>query len=391
MNFTIAWLAQGKLRLKTGDESPRTVDSVYGQTIRDRAVKSAQRNSWKRQGSGFFSGPALWGRGSTEDGTVPLHITGLCRGTAPGQFYYSLESGSLCGVLAVENLGAEERRLWNNNTIRLRNLSVSPDTGDIVCSVEQKMGAENIGVISVEGGGVREATEGDSMDLSPSWVPGSGRKVAFQSAGIGRNRDGHFAGLGPFVIQLVDLDNGEMSTLAKDSRHDLLAPRMTADGLLLYIRRPYRSGGETNFLKWLKDVLLFPFRLLAAIFGWLNIFSIFYGGKPLTSSSGPGQQMDLKKMVIYGNVISAEQARDDKDEAPDLVPKSWQLIRRSSSGEEEVLARGVLAYDLAPDGGIVYTNGNAIFVLGSDGKSRRVVTEMMIEQVVVLPAPAIAS
>ena len=68
----------------------------------------------------------------------------------------------------------------------------------------------------------------------------------------------------------------------------------------------------------------------------------------------------------------------------DLVPSSWQLARRSSSGTEEVLAKGVLAYDLARDGSIVYSNGNALFVRHPDGRKERLLTEAMIEQVVVL-------
>jgi len=225
------------------------------------------------------------------------------------------------------------------------------------------------------------------MDMAPSWVPGEGRKVVFQSAGIGRNREGMLAGLAPFNIQLVDLESGEMTTLVESRWHDYLVPRMMPDGSLLCIRRPYRLGHEVNFFRWMKDLVLFPFRLLAAIFGWLNIFSIFYGGKPLTSAGGPGQkQMDLKKMVIYGNVINAQQAHDDHSDAPDLVPKSWELIRRPPFGDEEVMARGVLAYDLAPDGTIVFTNGNAVFVLGSDRRPRQVAKEAMIEQVAILPS-----
>jgi hypothetical protein len=56
----------------------------------------------------------------------------------------------------------------------------------------------------------------------------------------------------------------------------------------------------------------------------------------------------------------------------------------------ERAAKGVLAYDLAPDGSVVYSNGNAIYSLDTSGRTRRIVVESMIEQVVVLttePSP----
>jgi hypothetical protein len=72
------------------------------------------------------------------------------------------------------------------------------------------------------------------------------------------------------------------------------------------------------------------------------------------------------------------------DDAADLVPNSWQLVRRAANGAEEVIAKGVLAYDLAPDGSLVYSNGNAIFLRDPQGKSRRLVVESMIEQLAVV-------
>lgn len=74
--------------------------------------------------------------------------------------------------------------------------------------------------------------------------------------------------------------------------------------------------------------------------------------------------------------------------APDLVPNTWQLIRRGADGKETMIAKGVFAYDLTPDGSIVYSNGNAIFVRDPGGRTQRIVMESMIEQVTVLAAGA---
>ena len=66
-----------------------------------------------------------------------------------------------------------------------------------------------------------------------------------------------------------------------------------------------------------------------------------------------------------------------------MSPPSWQLAR-SRRGHEEILASGVLAYDVVRDGTIAYSNGNAIFLLKPDGKKEKILSERMIEQVVLL-------
>ena len=39
-NLTVAYLARGKIRIKTGAAAPRTVDSVCGSDIREKAVRA---------------------------------------------------------------------------------------------------------------------------------------------------------------------------------------------------------------------------------------------------------------------------------------------------------------------------------------------------------------
>jgi hypothetical protein len=130
---TIIYLAQGKLRVKTGDAAPRTVSSAYGDSIREKEVRSQQRHSWKGGGNSPF-GAVVWGRaGQSQD--VPLSITSICGGRGPGGLIYSLESGSLCALLEAEQLGAEERRLWNDNRTRIRHVTVSRPAGDLAFAV----------------------------------------------------------------------------------------------------------------------------------------------------------------------------------------------------------------------------------------------------------------
>ncbi len=384
---TLAYLAQGRIRVKeSGDTPPRTIDSIYGNSIREKAVRSQQKNSWKGQGdSSPFSGAILWGKAAMAT-EVPLAITSICAGRDPGGLVYSMESGSLCALLEVGQLGVEERRLWNDNRTRVRHVTVSPRNGDMVFSILHQNSTANIGIKWNGESGIKEITEGDSFDTAPHWLPGEERKLVFQSAGIGRNREGHFLMFGPFSIQQLDVDTAEMTTLLEDSDFDYLAPHGLSDGSLLYIRRPHTTDHRAGFLQILKDVVLFPFRLVYAVFAFLNFFSTIFAGKKLTSAGGAkAREMDMKQMMIWGNLVRARQPAHPEEEGADLVPKSWELFVRNPDGKARVLASGVLAYDVDPEGLITYTNGSAIFLLHPDGRKERVLSERMIEQVFFVP------
>ena len=94
--LTIAYLAQGRIRIKTGNEPPRTIDSVFGNSIREKAVRVQQKHSWKSAGNDGspFSGAVLWGK-SARAGEIPLIITSICSARESQGLIYSLESGSL--------------------------------------------------------------------------------------------------------------------------------------------------------------------------------------------------------------------------------------------------------------------------------------------------------
>ncbi|MEW6302951.1 MAG: hypothetical protein AB1705_05740 [Verrucomicrobiota bacterium] len=305
IDVEFAYLAGGKIRLKAGAAPPRTLESRFAETIRERAVKAQQRHAWKSGGDagGFFSGPALWGRAAQDAAAIPIAITSICRGSTAGQLLYSLETDSMCGVLALDDFGAEERRLWNNQNKMLTRLSVNRG-GDILCSVEHKFGTANIGVkLADESAGISEVTEGDSLDTAPRWVPGERREVIFQSAGVGRNQEGHIAELGPFSLQRLNVDTGKMEALAEDPKFDFLTPAMLADGSLFFIRRPYQAGRRVGLLETLKDIVLLPFRLLYAVFQFLNFFSQLFTGRKLTrAGNSPQREVDIKQMVIWGKL-----------------------------------------------------------------------------------------
>src|SRR5262249_58346421 len=107
-----------------------------------------------------------------------------------------------------------------------------------------------------------------------------------------------------------------------------------------------------------KDVLLFPWRILRAILGYLNFFSMIYGREPLRSAGGPKGnplEQDVAALWLHGRMIDL--ASVSRDEGTWLGPDSWQLRARSPYGQDSPLASRVVSFDRCDDGGLLYRSG----------------------------------
>jgi hypothetical protein len=391
----VAFLSNGRLYVKEGDEAPRPFDSKFAQSIRDRAVRSAQKNAWKQEGTGaqFMRGGALWGAAGRDTSVMRIAITGLSRAAQPGLLLYALDTDDIVGLFSLDPATGEEKRLFHSNDRRVRFPSARPDQPYVVCSVLAEGGTSNLAVMNADGSDLREITEGESMDLAPSWAPASeGQKLVYQTAGLGRDREGRIAGMSPFSIQRLDLQTGEIEPLLEDPKHDFLGPKVAPDGTIYAIRRPYRAAGS-GVSPWraAADVALFPVRMVGAVFGFLNIFSMRYSGKPLSTSGGAKQkEADPRQMMIWGNLIDAERAAEKAkargEAAPSLVPASWTLVRKRLGRAVEEVASGILSFDVGAEGTVVCANGSVVDVVGADGKRETLSKGELIEQVIALDA-----
>ena len=178
--------------------------------------------------------------------------------------------------------------------------------------------------------------------------------------------------------------------MLEDPRYDFLSPRVAADGALFYIRRPYEPP-QYNAGNVVLDTIFFPFRLLRAVFHYLNFFFLMYSRKPLTGAGGTPMQADMKNIMLQGKRIDAERALRREASIggiPSLVPSSWQLVRRLRSGGETVVASNVSSFDITPNGTIVYSNGRGMFALDAQGRSSLVSQGDLVGAVLVRDAGA---
>ena len=390
MTTRVAYIAVGKIHLLEPGRPARLVESKFGQSLLDRASQIQQRNAWKTQGTGaqFMSGGALWGRNPSDPAAIAMAVTGISCGTESGELVYAMATDQITGVFALRNDAKDEQRLFHTADFRIGQLRAHPSEDRIACVVMGR-GLSNIAVMRGDGCELTDVTQGDSIDRAPAWVPGTTHELVYQSSGIARDQKGVDVGAAPARIERLNTESGEVTTLLENPHYDYLDPRIDAAGNLYCIRKPTISlQHKFNPLRALLDLILLPFRILFALFQYLNVFSTLYTGKTLVTSGDARQkQRDMRQMMMLGNLMQAQHEAEmgarDKD---GLVSRKWELVRKSAGGQEETLQRGVLSFDLCADGSIVYTDGCRIFLLGADGKKETLGKDALISQVLALPA-----
>jgi hypothetical protein len=400
MSFNFAYLSGGKLYLKLGRASVLAVASEFGQAARERVLQMQKRNGWKQKN---LMGNLLSGVGSADPSqqdreVLPVTVRGICPTSEDG-LLYTLEAGEIGGIFTLDlpdrslpdrdRDKAKEKRLFHSAEFKVEHVDFHEQHQLIACAVIRKDGTANIATMPVDAVHLGEVTEGDAIDLAPKWIPGSRKAIVFQSAGVSRDGAGYVIEHRHSTIEQLDFDTHEVNTLVSDPQYDLLAPQMTADGTLYYIRRPYLPMRQrVRFGETIKELLLMPLRLLAAVFEWLNFFTRRYTGKALLMPHQPpqrglGQMLFLGRLVDVGAEVERNRNFGDPD-SPALIPRSWQLVEQLPHQEPETIACGVLAFDVGADGSIVYSNGSAVYGIHPGGVAERLVVDRSIEQVVIL-------
>lgn len=379
---SLAFISRGKLFLKEGDKEVRELQSSFVQGVMDRMERSRKRHGWK-EGTAFESS-YVGNRSNVPDDKHLLKMT-AAQFAPDGKLLYFLRDDQVGGLFAYDFETGTENRLIHQQRLLLEDLCLDKDGRRLICSQQSANGTSNIATMDVDGSNYREVTGGDTVDSAPAWVADDPDTILFQSSGVARNEHGYVVALGPASIQMLDLKQSELTTVRGADNFDFLQPKVTPSGDLCFIRRPYEPPryGTGSLLM---DFLLFPFRLLRAVFHYLNFFSLMYTRKPLTSASGPEVQADLKEMLVKGKRIDAENSLRKESRVngvQSLVPKSWQLVRRNRTGEEQVLATNVASYDITADGRIVFTNGYGVFMLDASNDAQVVFRGKLIAEVAV--------
>ncbi|MDP1797718.1 MAG: hypothetical protein Q8K78_09565 [Planctomycetaceae bacterium] len=390
---TFAYLAEGRLFLQSSGTEAVEVTSTFVQEFETRQAKQQQQHGWKEQsqvwGEMGMAVPqmAQWNQAGAGRRTVKFRS--LDHGPTDGEVTYLVDFGNMTGLFQYDPKIEQERRLFHRNNFPAQDLCRHPLHGRLAISVAQPDGTKRLAICEADGCRPREITFGDSIDEMPRWVHNNADSLVFQSAGIGRDANGFATILGPYAIQKLHLQSEAISTVMEDDAFDYLQPTELADGTLLYLRRPYQAGHRRqNVLAEMVDILLIPYRLARAGYYFLNFFSVMFSGQPLRTAGGPERPTgpETQMLSLWGQMIDTrkQMRAGKKNEDAGLVPNDWQLVRRSPSGTEDVLAKGVLTFDVRPSGEILYTNGRHIWLRPTTGETQKLGTDRFIERVLLL-------
>lgn len=378
----IGWVSNGKLFVQGGYGAVQEITSPYAQQAMDRAERSREKNAWKKN-TAF--GVAAQGSHRNFDSNADPFLISSARFSGAGKLLYFQADHGMGGLFSYDIASGHEERLLHRQQLQLEDLCLAPSNETIFCTLRGQGGASHIATMRANGDGLRELTGGDTIDSSPTAVPGDEHTVTYQSAGIGRDQQGGWAAIGHVTLQELNTATGCITPVLEDPRYDFLSPRVAQDGALYFIRRPYEPP-RYNAGNVALDTLFFPFRLLRAVFHFLNFFSLMYSRKPLTGAGGMPLQADTKNIVLQGKRIDAERALRKEASIggiPSLVPSSWQLVRRHRGGGEAVVASNVSSFDITANGNVVYSNGRGLFALDDQGRSSLVLQGDLVGAVLV--------
>jgi len=390
MTQRVACLQNGKVMVLEEGREPIELESPYAEQVGARERTLARKNAWKTQGRGaaFMGGgrAALWGGGAEQD-LPPARVVGVTRGRMSDEICYAISTGVVSGVFAQKPGSRDEHRLFHNADTQIRELDFSFADEAFTCTVDGKGGTSAIGILADDGKGVRTVTEGDVLDRAPRWVPGGVGEIVYASAGIGRTASGAWAGRSPFALHRLHMNDGTVEVLMADGKYDYLAPIPASGSVIYAIRRKYEDDRpKFSFFGALTDALLAPFRLLFALFQYLNFFSARYTGKTLVSRGNTRQKAaDSERMMVWGNLVEVAQEAEDSARAEGATAGGYELVRITPK-TTEVMASGVLAFDVSPRGEIVFSTGSAVFAMGGDrGSAKKKLADLdRVEQILIL-------
>ena len=381
MNF--GYITNGKLYCSIGERLPTEIKSEFAEQVVRRHKKFAEKHQWKSASEeGDMFGYNLWSQSASASDRPLVKINSVAAAPNENAVFYTLQTESIGGLFKYDFEEQYEKRIFHKESIYITDLCHHPDSDEFVCAMNDG-GVQSIAVLSDEKFDYHFITEGDSIDAAPSWVPGEADTIVYQSAGVGRNQAGLMVHYGNTTIEKLNFSNGEQSTILADDACDYLCPRYDEHGNLYCIRRKCEHNGQRiKHTEAIKDFFLIPFRLLKALFGFLNLISQIFGKQSLVNATtGKKTPVDKQTIFLKGRLIDLAK---EKDVEGSIVPGDWELIKMSPDGTIGTLAKNVSDYTVQASGLIIYTNGYSIIKLDQQKIDELFKSKEIIESLVVL-------
>lgn len=371
----VYFVSVGKLCAETGGRAtPLASDTI--ETYRSTVREIGKRREWKSTGSGAqFLGVATAVQSDRDIATSVEAVACV----APDKLIFAATLEDSCGLYSKNphNPDEPEGYIVRRQNTRIYHIDYDPVEHLLAVSASEGHLEKHLALCGEVKANFRFVTEGDSVDITPSFSLRDNRVIYFSTAGFYIDRSSRRGGVhySAYSISRYDMRTDDIDEVTADEKYDFLLPREDRDGVLHCIRRPRKLQEEKG--PTLLDVLLMPVRLLRAIFGWLNFFTQRYTGESLLKKGGstnnPAKDRDQsdEDFFIEGNLVHAGQAQRENalkgEKYPGTAPASWELVRLGAAGAVTVLKKGVLDYSFDAQGGILYSNGKYILRIDPEG------------------------
>lgn len=373
------------IKLALSDGTPNLRDSDYITNYYAVTQKSNDSLEWKTSGYGAaFRGETHSARGEEK---VEAYINSVAC-ISDNEALYSFSVNNMSG-LYKKNFTLEkdsEAHVIHSNTTEFLGVDYNEQTESAVASIKTDAVCANIALIDVKSGDYRAVTGGDSKDSNPSYSVFKPNTVLYDTSGVGRDYGGSFVKYAPAKIAALDLDGMNIKELYGDDKYSYVCPKDDKSGNLYCIRRPVKEKKKRNIFI---DILLIPWRILQAVYYFLESFVMLFTGKTFTEKTEnptKGRSRSSRQIIIDGNLIEADKEfkrnQRNKDKLAGFVPLSWQLIKISGEGVD-VIKKGISSFDIEDDGAIVCANGRHILRI-KDGKTEKTADGSAILKVSVL-------
>ncbi len=354
-------------------QSTDTLESQYLVKYRKNAMDIMKKHEWKTQGINAAF------RQETSHGTNLEDIRGRINGITLVQggtsllYSASVENFSGLFIKHLDYVKDPEVHVMHGSKVAFYGMDSHEETGEIILSVSETPFEKNLALLDMDNSRYRLVTEGETQDDNPTWSKTQKRTVFYDSAGVGRDYQGNFAGIGPKSINKLDLDRFIVDEVIALPGHDCFKPQTDKNNNLYFIKKPYQTGKQKQMS--FGEFMAIPFKILKAIARAIEFFTVRHTGESFTSKGfnpAKTKPLDPKEIIINGNIINAEKTYQENKMSgqpyPGIAPKSWELMCLDSSGNMRTIKQGVIGYALNRKGQVVYSNGNYILLINDDGK-----------------------
>ena len=353
-------------------EKTELFDSEYVMRYRENAERVTKNDEWKYGGEGArFRGDYQVYQARRQQPVV-AYINGVEFDGEKVVYAFTADMSSGVYRKDVRDKKAREEHVFTSANEEI--VTLCKGGRRYAVTVKREEATSSIALLDPDTSELKTLTDGDSRDENPVFT-NDGTRLLFDSSGVGRDAKGNFTGVySPAAILSLDLNTMEIEEVVRDKKYAYVKPKIAQNGDLYCIKRP---NGEKKSGNIFLDILLFPFRIIKAIFGFLQAFVMIFGQTSLTSSTAEGsrgRETDRNKLYVDGALIEADKElkRNAKKKGKEygFIPQSWKLVKRSGE-KEEIVKSGVCDLALCRDGGAYCTDGKHIYYL-KEGLVRKI-------------------